>query len=222
LLIFAGGGYGVLSDHEGSGYAEVFSSLGFHAFVCRYRVDPNQRGLHPAPLEDALYAIAQVRDRANECGFEKNRVGVIGSSAGGHLAAHLSTAWEEWGESYRPDWTILCYPVIALYGPAAHAGSSLNLLGSEAGEDCLVSLSPQNLVTPKTPPAFLWHTLEDQGVPAENSLLYAEALRRSGVPFEIHITEKGRHGLGVGSDFDWPGRVVEWVESTGRVKKLDN
>jgi len=143
------------------------------------------------------------RRSATEHGFRPDRVGVIGSSAG--------------GPAFRPDWSVLCYPVIALYGPAAHPGSARNLLGPDFSRTAAATCSPHNRIDADTPPAFLWHTLEDAAVPMENSLLYAEALRKAGVPFDLHITERGRHGLGVSVDFDWPKRVVRWLEEAGRI-----
>ena len=217
IVVFPGGGYGMRAEHEGAGYAEYFVGQGFHAFVCAYRVGDRSPALHPAPLEDALFAVSAVRAKAGELGFDPKQVGVIGSSAGGHLAAHVSTVSKKWGQEFRPDWTILCYPVIALFGPAAHMGSRENLLGADADDEVAAQFSPQNLVDQDTPPAFLWHTLEDAGVTIENALLYAEALRRLNVPFELHISEKGGHGLGLQADFDWADRAVAWLELTGRV-----
>jgi acetyl esterase/lipase len=217
LIVFPGGGYGQLADHEGKGYAEFFAAEGFHVFVCKYRVGAREPKLDPAPLEDALFAVTTIRRRARELGFASDRIGVIGSSAGGHLAANLSTVSTAWGSEFRPDWTILCYPVIALFGPAAHMGSRRNLLGDEEDDDIAARHSPQISVDKNTPPAFLWHTLEDGAVPMENSLLYVDALRRVGVPFELHVTENGGHGLGRGADFGWAERAVRWLELTDRI-----
>ncbi len=217
IVIFPGGGYRGLAEHEGKGYAEFFASRGFHAFVCEYRVNNSEERIEPAPLEDALSAVSTVRARATELGFDPTQVGVIGSSAGGHLAAHVSTVSTGWGREYRPDWAILCYPVIGLSGPSAHTGSRKNLLGVDSDDDLAASFSPQNLVDENTPPTFLWHTLEDPVVPIENSLLFAEALRRTGIPFELHISERGGHGLGRKADFGWAERAVSWLEITGRV-----
>ena len=217
VVVFAGGGYHGRSEHEGAGYARFFAGRGFHAFVCAYRVaEDHGQGLHPAPLADALEAVRLVRSRAGELGFGEKRIGVVGSSAGGHLAAHLSAVSGTLAPVSRPDWTILCYPVIALFGPAAHTGSRDNLLGPDRGDEKAAALSPHQLVDDLTPPAFLWHTLEDGAVPMENSLLYAEALRRAGVPFELHVTERGRHGLGREADFDWADRAIRWLEESDR------
>jgi acetyl esterase/lipase len=204
------------AEHEGKGYADFFTRCGFHCFVCTYRVDDRARGIHPAPLEDGLVAVASVRARAVELGFSPEEVGVIGSSAGGHLAAHVSSVSIQWGREYRPNWAILCYPVIALFGPAAHLGSRANLIGSDANDQVAAELSPHTLVNSSTPPTFLWHTVQDGAVPLENSLLYAEALRREGVGFELHITENGGHGLGLEADFDWADRAFQWLVSRER------
>ncbi|MEM0966634.1 MAG: alpha/beta hydrolase [Verrucomicrobiota bacterium] len=218
VISFAGGGYGTRAEHEGEGYARHFADEGFHAFVCHYRVNRGEdEVLHPGPLEDGLWAIRWVREQGESIGFDSDSVGIIGSSAGGHLVAHLSTHWHEWGTEFRPAWAALCYPVIALYGPAAHFGSRAALIGADSSDHLAIQLSPQNRVTSACPPTFLWHTLEDQPVPIENSLLFAEALRRANVPFEIHISEKGRHGLGRDADFDWATRLLQWLEGTGRV-----
>ena len=217
LVVFPGGGYSHRAEHEGKGYAEFFAAEGFHVFVCAYRTGEREPTLAPAPLEDALSAVSIVRKRAEELGYSPNRIGVIGSSAGGHLAAHVSTVSSSWGAEYRPDWTILCYPVIAFFGPAAHMGSRRNLIGESADDEVAKQFSPHSLVDGDTPPAFLWHTLEDAGVLMENSLLYAESLRRNGIPFELHVSEKGGHGLGRGADFGWAERAVAWLELTGRV-----
>jgi len=180
VLILAGGGYQGRSGHEGEGYATAFAERGFHAFVCAYRVAGDRDPLHPAPLEDALAAMKSIRSQASTIGFRPDRIGVIGSSAGGHLAATLATEWGEWGEEFRPDWQLLCYPVIALFGPAAHCGSRVALLGEAGSDEDAGRWSPHQNVKTDTPPAFLWHTWGDEAVIMENSLLYAETLRRSG------------------------------------------
>lgn len=216
-VVFAGGGYRTRSEHEGEGYARTLAARGIHAFVCDYRVLGDRTPLHPAPIEDALFAIHAVRSRAGEAGFSPRNVGVVGSSAGGHLAAHLSTAWKDFGPRFRPDWSVLCYPVIVLFGPAVNAGSRDALLGPDATDEEAAALSPHAMVDSATPPAFLWHTFEDDVVPVENPLLYAEALRNAGVPFELHVGERGAHGLGQSADFDWLARAVQWLEITGRI-----
>ena len=220
LIIFPGGAYQGLAEHEGAGYAEYFTSAGFTCFVVTYRLGP-QGHRHPAMLEDALAAIETVRSRARHFHVHPGRIGVMGSSAGGHLAAHamVSSGRVRDSVNLRPDFGVLGYPVINLCGAYGHGGSCANLLGENAGDDLKREVSPELHVTAATPPCFLWHTLEDQGVPIENSLLYAAELRRHGVPFELHVYEQGRHGLGLGTTFDWGADCVRWLRQT--IHRLD-
>lgn len=204
MLVLPGGGYAHLAEHEGKGYAEWFAAHGVTAYVLKYRL--GSAGYHhPAMLNDAARALRILRARARAEGLDPARVGVIGSSAGGHLASTLLTHFDEGKpdsaevierESSRPDLGILCYAVISL-GEFTHQGSKKNLLGDNPPEDLVRLLSNELQVTPRTPPTFLWHTAEDKTVPVENSLLFASALRKAGVPFALHVYEKGRHGLGL-------------------------
>lgn len=206
MLILPGGGYSGLSPHEGSGYAEWFRGQGITAYVLKYRL--GSKGYrHPAMLLDAARALRTVRAFAKRDGLDPVRIGVIGSSAGGHLASTLLTHSDAGRpdaedpierESSRPDLGILCYPVIS-FGQFAHAGSRTLLLGNNPAPELIGDLSSELRVTPDTPPCFLWHTVADDLVPVENSLLMASALRRAGVPFSLHIYETGGHGLGLGS-----------------------
>ena len=204
MLIFPGGGYAHLADHEGKGYAEWFAAHGIAAYVLKYRLGPTYH--HPAMIHDAARALRMVRSFAKRDGLDPKRVGVIGSSAGGHLAATLVTQFDNGNpnaadpidqESSRPDLGILCYPVITM-GEFTHQGSKLNLLGKDPAPELVKEMSAETRVTPQTPPCFIWATDEDKTVPVENSLLFADALRRAGVPFSLHIYEKGPHGLGLG------------------------
>lgn len=212
LIIFPGGGYGNLAAHEGRGYAEYFSARGVACFVVSYRLG-SQGFRHPAMLEDALAAVHVVRSRASEFGVDPQKIGVMGSSAGGHLAAHALVAWSEYeGEvSLRPDFGVLCYPVICSRPPHAHAGSMRNLAGDDAGDSLLDSLACEKRVKRTTPPCFIWHTGDDGAVPVENSMLFAAALRAQQVPFELHIYERGRHGLGLGAPFSWGVDCLRWI-----------
>lgn len=212
LVILPGGGYGMLAPHEGKGYADYFTEAGFTCFVVTYRLGTDGFR-HPAMLEDALAAIGTVRARASEWGIDPQRIGVIGSSAGGHLAAHSSTAYHRYpaGDQVRPDFTILCYPVILMRGPHGHSGSRERLIGADPSETLLSEVACVDAVTPQTPPCFLWHTVEDAAVAVENSFEFAQALRRNNVPFELHIYQKGRHGLGLNADFDWASDCLRWV-----------
>ncbi len=212
VVILPGGGYGALAEHEGRGYAEYLSSAGIASFVVTYRLGTDGFR-HPAMLEDALSAICAVRARAGEFDLDPQRIGIMGSSAGGHLASHALVAWDtyESAVSLRPDFGILCYPVITSQGAFAHAGSMRNLAGEEPAPALLDELSTDCRVTAATPPCFLWHTGEDAGVPLENSMLFASALRQHGVPFELHLYARGRHGLGLQAPFDWGAECLRWI-----------
>jgi acetyl esterase/lipase len=217
LIIFPGGGYGMLAEHEGRGYAEYFAAHGITSFVVTYRL--GSAGFrHPAMIEDALAAIHTVRQAAEQWGINPARIGVIGSSAGGHLAAHSLVAYNRYrgAVSLRPDFGILCYPVIDVLGPHSHLGSRTNLLGSDPTEVQIDAVDILKHVSAQTPPTFLWHTVEDAAVPVENSLLLASALRAHGVPFELHIYERGRHGLGLGAEFTWAADALRWIAEQNR------
>ncbi len=211
FVVCPGGGYGFLAtDHEGREVAEWLNSLGVAAVVLKYRLGPKYR--HPAMLQDAQRAIRTVRAKAGEWGLDPARVGIIGFSAGGHLASTASTHFDKGNpeasdpierQSSRPDRAVLVYPVITAQPPVGHAGSFKNLLGDNPSEEMLRNLSNETQVTKDTPPTFLAHTNEDTGVPAENALLYVLALRKAGVPVELHLFEKGRHGLGLGLGTGW-------------------
>jgi acetyl esterase/lipase len=205
MLIFPGGGYGNLAEHEGKGYAEFFAAHGINAYVLKYRLG-SAGYRHPIELGDAARALRMVRSFAKRDGLDPARIGVIGSSAGGHLASTLATHFDAGKpdspdaierESSRPDLAILCYAVIS-FGEFAHAGSRRALLGENPSPELVKNLSNELQVTKDTPPCFLWHTVEDKAVPVENSLLFAAAMRRAGVPFSLHVYEKGAHGLGLG------------------------
>ena len=212
LIIFPGGGYGNLAEHEGGGYAERFVTEGIACFVVTYRlVDGGHR--HPEMLEDALAAIETIRANASDFGVDAHKLGVMGSSAGGHLAAHSLVAWDQYESdvSLRPDFGVLCYPVIFASGKYAHHGSMQNLLGESPSLELLNTVSCEKHVSDKTPPCFIWHTCEDAGVPVENSMAFASALREHGVTFELHLYTKGKHGLGLGSVFRWEIDCLRWI-----------
>ena len=219
IIIFPGGAYGMLAEHEGAGYAKFLAENGYTAFVVSYRVAPHK---FPLPLLDARRAVKFVRFHAEKLGIDKNKVAVMGSSAGGHLAALSSTYFEPIEDSdadeidkedFIPNYQILCYPVITLFGKGvAHIGSGKNLLGDLLPDKC-EDLSPQLLVSPKTPPAFIWHTFLDSAVNVKNSLLYAESLRDHEIPAEIHIFPDGWHGMGLATGDDRESRHVSaWAE----------
>ncbi|MGZ5544319.1 MAG: alpha/beta hydrolase, partial [Limisphaerales bacterium] len=210
MVVCPGGGYGGLAPHEGNDYALWLNEQGIAAFVLKYRLG-SAGYRHPAMLQDAARAIRTVRARASEWNVDTNRVGIIGSSAGGHLTSTLLTHFNSADNkpsdskdpidqiSCRPDLGVICYPVITMDGPSVHSGSRRNLLGADPSPELVHELSNQFHVTKDTPPTFIWHTAEDKGVLVENSLMFAQALAKAGVPFELHVFEKGPHGLGLGS-----------------------
>jgi acetyl esterase/lipase len=223
MLIFPGGGYGGLAEHEGTGYAEFFARHGITAYVLKYRLGSSGYR-HPIMLNDAARALRLVRSFAQRDGLDPARIGVIGSSAGGHLASTLVTHFDAGKTdaadpverlSSRPDLGILCYPVISLV-EFAHSGSRKNLLGENPDPELVRFLSSELQVTKDTPPCFLWHTVEDKSVPVENSLLFATALRRAGVNFSLHVYEKGAHGLGLGRADrpapPWADQLLYWFK----------
>jgi len=195
VIVCPGGGYGMLAvDHEGKQIAEWLNARGLAAFVLRHRLGPRYH--HPVELGDAQRALRFVRYRAAEYGIAADRIGIWGFSAGGHLAStagtHFDSGLPDASEaidrtSSRPDFMVLCYPVISFITPYAHRGSMRNLLGDNPDQQLAASLSNETQVTPQTPPTFLFHTNSDSGVPAENSVLFYLALRKAGVPAEIHI-----------------------------------
>jgi acetyl esterase/lipase len=224
VIVCPGGGYQRLAQHEGEPVAEWLNSIGISAFVLKYRVAPHR---HPTPLNDAKRAIRIVRSRAAEWGVDPNRIGILGFSAGGHVACSAGTHYDlgDAGASdpierisSRPDLMVLCYPVIS-FGEHAHQGSVHSLLGDEPTDELKRYYSNQLQVTPDTPPAFLWHTADDASVPVENSLMFASALSRNGVPFDLHCYESGRHGLGLATEhaeaFAWTKTCELWLRRRG-------
>jgi acetyl esterase/lipase len=235
IVICPGGGYAHLAPHEGADYARFLNECGVAGFVLKYRLASDGYH-HPAMLQDAARAVRLVRARAGEWKLDPHRVGIMGSSAGGHLASTLVTHFDAGKpdaadpverQSSRPDLGILCYAVITM-GQFTHQGSKLNLLGKDPSPELVRELSNELQVTKDTPPCFVWHTYEDNAVPVENSLQFAEALRRAGVPCDLHIYQKGPHGLGLGTRewnpekrHPWTRDCIVWLQVQGFVKTTE-
>ena len=231
IVVCPGGGYGGLAiGHEGKDIAEWLNAQGVAAFVLRYRLGPKYH--HPTMLEDAQRALRTVRARAEHYKIDPRRLGVMGFSAGGHLASTVGTHFDAGRadaadpidrQSSRPDFMILCYPVIALNTEFAHLGSKRNLLGENPDSKLVASLSNETQITPDTPPTFLFHTNEDSGVKPENSVLFYLGLRRANVPAELHIYERGRHGVGLAPTdpilSTWSGRLSDWLKGRGLLER---
>jgi len=230
VIIFPGGGYSMLAvDHEGAQVARWFNAQGVTAFVLRYRHAPFYR--HPIPLGDAQRAIRTVRSKAEAYHVSPDRIGVMGFSAGGHLAATASTRFDPGNPrgsdpidrvSSRPDFAILAYPVISFVAPFSHNGSAEALLGKDADPRLLDELSAEKRVTARTPPTFLFHTSDDAGVSVDNAIAYYQALRAYKVTAEMHIYQKGKHGVGLAADdpalSSWPGRLSDWLKARGMLE----
>lgn len=225
MVICPGGGYGGLADHEGAGYARWLAGHGIAGLVLKYRLG-SAGYRHPAMLNDAARALRLVRAKAEEWRIDAKRVGIMGSSAGGHLASTLLTHFDAGDaaaadaverQSSRPDLGVLCYAVITM-GPDTHQGSKQNLLGRDPASELVTLLSNELQVTAQTPPCFIWSTEEDQTVKVENSLSFALALRKAGVPFDLHIYEKGGHGMGLGNNHPWSTDCLFWLAARGFTK----
>ncbi len=229
VVIFPGGGYSGYSHFEGEGYAQLFNTFGMDAFVLYYRLSPNR---FPLQLLDARRALRSIRANSEKFGIAKNKILVIGSSAGGHLAALISTYKEPISgegvddidrEDFFPNGQILCYPVISSDEEISNFGSYKNLLGDDY-DKMKDMLSPDRLVNERTPRAFIWHTAEDKGVNVINSYRYAEALRMNNIPHELHIFPHGRHGLGLSPHFpydaEWTQLLRRWLMLNGFINKF--
>ncbi|MFA5858482.1 MAG: alpha/beta hydrolase [Elusimicrobiota bacterium] len=216
IVVYQGGGYGARAGHEGEPIARWLNSIGVSAVICSYRVKPYK---HPWPSVDARRAIRLVRFNAEKWNIDPARIGVIGFSAGGHLAATVSTIFEDDYTpevpddidkiSARPDFSVLCYPVIS-FSEYRHSGSMRNLLGENPDENLVQKYSLEKRVTAETPPAFIWHTANDKSVPVENSTLYANALSKYKIPHEYHIFVDGPHGIGIKEQY--PSIVPAWKQ----------
>ncbi|MEX0779969.1 MAG: alpha/beta hydrolase [Balneolales bacterium] len=224
VVIFPGGGYGHLAiEKEGYKVAKRFNQMGITAFVVKYRYGENYN--HPVPLLDAQRAIRNVRHKAGEYGIDPQKIGILGFSAGGHLASTAGTHFTDGNPdsddeidrvSSRPDFMVLIYPVISMVEDFTHTGSRFNLLGENPDQALLISLSNERQVTQQTPPTILIHGTNDSAVPVENSLNFYTALKQAGVPAEIHIYEDGPHGFGLAEDNNllssWPDLCESWLK----------
>jgi len=230
VIIAPGGSYARLSmNNEGRAPANYLNALGIAAFVLRYRLGPQYH--HPIELGDAQRAIRMVRARAVEWHLAPDRIGIMGFSAGGHLASSASTHVEAGNAnaadpidrvSSRPDFAVLAYPVISFIEPWTHQGSKTNLLGDHPDPALARSLSSETQVTATTPPAFIYHTNADTVVPVENAVAYFLALRKAGVPAEMHVFKDGAHGTGLGMQSatlaEWPRLLANWLRASGFAK----
>jgi len=226
LVICPGGGYGGLAmGHEGTEIAQWANEMGMAAIICDYRHRGKGYG-HPAPIQDAQRAIRLTRANAAKWNLDSQRIGIIGFSAGGHLVSTVLTRFDGGDvnsedqiarQSSKPNFGILAYPVILFGQPKTHQGSERNLLGPASDPKVLASFQSDLHVTPEMPPTFIFHTFEDKAVPPENALAFYAAMVKNGVPGELHIFEKGKHGVGLGSKVavtsEWPNACRRWLES---------
>ena len=230
VVVCPGGGYQMLAmDHEGRQIARWLNSIGIAAFVLKYRHAPHYH--HPAPLTDAKRALRMVRFGAAGFRVAPDAIGIWGFSAGGHLASTLGTHFDAGDAnasdpidraSCRPDFLVLAYPVISFTTKFTHQGSLRNLLGENPDPNLVEQFSNEKQVTRDTPPTFLFHTDEDDGVPAENSVLFYLALRKAGVPAELHIYQHGQHGVGLAPTdqvlSSWSDRLADWLKARSWVR----
>lgn len=227
VLVFPGGGYTFLCGYEGDDYARFLNQHGIAGFVLNYRLG-NKGYHHPAMLQDAARAVRVIRSRAEQFNVDPARVGVMGSSAGGHLAVTILTKYDKGDASSadpverissRPDFGILCYPVVTM-GEGTHIGSRNALLGPNPSAQQISELSGEKNVTSDTPPCFIWHTSTDDAVPVSNSINFAAELSRHNVPFALHVYGSGCHGLGLGDGYPfanalpWTKELIRWMKES--------
>ena len=227
VIVCPGGGYTHLAfTHEGTDVAKWLNSLGITVFLLKYRLPSDETMIDKTigPLQDAQQAILIARSRAAEWGIDSGRIGILGFSAGGHLASTAGTHFrhvvipDPGGTSVRPDFMVLLYPVISFDDSTGHRGSRDNLIGMHPSAAAILEYSNQLQVTDGTPPTFLVHAEDDKTVPVINSIVFYEALMRHHVPSEMHIFPKGGHGFGMHnptSTDQWPDRLKEWMEAMG-------
>jgi acetyl esterase/lipase len=225
VIICPGGGYGILAaSHEGSDVAKLFTQWGITAFVLKYRLPDDSIMIDKSigPLQDAQRAIQLLRENADKWNIDPHKIGIMGFSAGGHLAATASTHFNKAvidnpnNISLRPDFSILAYPVISLTDSLAHIGSRNNLIGKNLSPEKIKEYSNELQVTNQTPPAFLVHASDDKAVKPGNSISYYEALLKNNVSAELHLYQKGGHGFGLNNkttDDKWMERLKNWLRS---------
>ena len=229
VVICPGGGYSILAyEWEGTEFAKLLNSKGIAAFVLKYRLPDVKSNITPhlSPLQDAKRAMRLVRANAAKWNIQKDRIGIMGFSAGGHLASTLLTQFDEGDkpskdsieqQSSRPDFGVLAYPVISMSKPIMHKGSRDRLIGSNADAELAAKYSSELQVKKETPPVFLVHAMDDNGVPVDNSLLFFQAMKDKGVPGELHVYPKGGHGfglaLGKGTLENWTSLCIDWMRS---------
>jgi len=233
VIICPGGGYwGLAIEHEGSQVAQWFNRLGITAFVLKYRLPEASIMVDKSvgPLQDGQEAIRIVRRHAQEWGINPNKIGIMGFSAGGHLAATVSTHFNETvyplkkdDVSARPDFSLLIYPVISMDSTITHMGSRINLLGEKPSEEQVMRFLNEKQVTAQTPPAFLIHSMDDTVVPVENSIRYVLAMKKCNVDCELHLYQHGGHGYGMGRSSDtesaWTQACELWLKSRGLLSR---
>ena len=231
VIICPGGGYTHLAmEKEGYKVAEWLNTLGIHAFVLKYRMPTavTMENREVGPLQDVQRAIRIVKANAKKFKIDIEEVGVLGFSAGGHLASSISTHYElevykkEVNESARPDFSVLIYPVISMKDGVTHQGSKNALLGEGASEVLVEKFSNETQVTSATPPTFLVHATDDQAVPVENSINYFLQLKENGVEAEMHIYQDGGHGFGLGKSgthTQWPTALERWLIEKKLIQK---
>jgi len=219
VLVIPGGGYTFLADgHEGKDIAQFFNSKGYDAIVLHYRIndDAQQGARYPAQYNDAMQAMRMIKSKAADWGLNPDKIGVIGFSAGGHLASCVATMIQP---GTKPAFAVLVYPVISMDTPYKHAGSATMLLGPQPAPGMVDSLSTQNRVSEQTPPTMLIHSTDDKVVPIENSLLFYNALRAHHVPATLHVYDHGGHGYGLGVKDpvlnSWPELCITWLQGLG-------
>jgi acetyl esterase/lipase len=229
VIVCPGGGYRILAaSHEGYDVAKRFNEMGVAAFVLKYRLPDDHTMINKeiGPLQDAQRAIQLVRERAGEWNVDKSSIGIMGFSAGGHLASTAGTHFQKsyidnkQGTSLRPDFMVLVYPVISFDDSIGHTGSRDQLLGTNASTDKLLQYSTNTRITPETPPTFLVHAKDDE-VKVQNSLTFAEALQKNHVPYKIHLYESGGHGYGMNnltSEVKWMDLVEQWMKERNWLK----